>query len=228
MRKNKLIIIIPARGNSKEIKKKNFLLITKKKRLIDYTIEDAIKLKPDQIILSSEDNKILNYCLRYKKIIIHKRNKKLSNDNVHTIKVVINIIKDFKIEKKATVCMMLPTYPLRDVKKIKKLLKKFIASKKNALIGIKTLGVYENNLRFINKKNNSLYAKNIKIIQRQNAKEVFAVNGSFFASRAHLILKNKNFHHKKNSMYLISDDKNSVDINKKKDLKKFKYLLKRQ
>lgn len=226
MKKSKIIIIIPARGNSKGIKKKNFLLITKKKRLIDYTIKDAIRLKPNKIILSSEDNKILNYCSRYGQITIHKRNKKLSKDNVHTINVVINIIKELEIEKDSIVCMMLPTFPLRDIQMIKKKLKEFIFSKKKSLIGIKNLGVYENNLRFI-KKNNSLYAKNIKITQRQNAKKLYAVDGSFFASRANLILKHKNFHHKKNSMYLISNECNSVDINVKEDLKKFKNLLKR-
>jgi CMP-N-acetylneuraminic acid synthetase len=227
MKRNNIIIIIPARGNSKEIKKKNFLWIDKENRLIDYTIKDAIKLSPDKIILSSEDNKIIDHCLRYKEIIIHKRNKKLSKDNVHTIEVVINIIKNFKIERNTVVCMMLPTYPLRDVKMIRQKLKDFICSNKKSLIGIKSLGVYENNLRFVNKKNNSLYAKNIKITQRQKANEVFAVDGSFFASKAHLILKNKNFHRKKNSMYLISRDDNSIDINTKKDLLKFKHLVTR-
>ena len=43
MRKKKLkvLAIIPARKNSKGIKNKNFKIVNKKKRLIDYTIIEA-------------------------------------------------------------------------------------------------------------------------------------------------------------------------------------------
>ena len=82
-------------------------------------------------------------------------------------------------------------------------------------------------MRFLNIKNNTFYTKDINITQRQNANKVFAVDGSFFASRASFILKNLNFHSKKYSMYLISQNKNAVDINTKEDLLKFKSLVKR-
>ena len=62
---NKLIIIIPARMNSKGIKKKNLKKVNNKS-LINISIKQAIKLKPNKIFVSSEDKGLK------KKIIINK------------------------------------------------------------------------------------------------------------------------------------------------------------
>ena len=112
-----LVVIIPSRGNSKGIKNKNIGVYNGKK-LIDYSIFFAKKLKPSSIILSSESDKILSYCKKFK-IKLSKRNKELSKDNVHSINVVMDIIKNYKINNEMFICMLLPTYPLREFKKFK-------------------------------------------------------------------------------------------------------------
>ena len=58
---NNFIGIIPARRGSQSIKNKNLIKL-KKKRLIEYSLISASKSKfLKKIIISSDDNRILNY-----------------------------------------------------------------------------------------------------------------------------------------------------------------------
>ena len=59
----KILCIIPARGGSKGIPKKNLKLLLGKP-LIFHTLQTVKKLKKDKPYsnVSSEDKKILNYC----------------------------------------------------------------------------------------------------------------------------------------------------------------------
>ena len=84
MNKKNYIAFIPAKGNSERLKNKNLFPIGKKK-LIDFTIESAIKSKIfDKIYLSTDSQKIISYVkIKYKNIIIKKRNKNLCKN--HTL-----------------------------------------------------------------------------------------------------------------------------------------------
>ena len=87
------IAIIPARGNSKRIKRKNIKKFYNKP-IIQWTIEKLKKSKLfDLIIVSSEDNEILKISKKSKCDLVIKRPKKLSGDNVTTIAVIKHAIK---------------------------------------------------------------------------------------------------------------------------------------
>jgi len=217
-----LIVIIPARGNSKGIKRKN-LKIFNKKRIIDYSINFSKKIGAEKIIVSSEYKKIINYCKKFN-ILVDKRDKKLSNDNVHASKVVLSIVKKYKIKNHKYICLFLPTYPLRELKKFKKFIKNFLKSKFYSLIGIVDTGFYTNNLRFIKK--SLLTAKNLSLTQRQYAEKVYAVNGSIFLTKVSNIKKFKTFHSKKKSKYIICDTKFSIDLNNLDDVKRLEIFFK--
>ena len=61
-KKIKVLAIVPARKNSKGVKNKNFKIVNKKKRLIDYTIIEAKKSKYiSKIALTTDDKKIIDY-----------------------------------------------------------------------------------------------------------------------------------------------------------------------
>lgn len=219
----KLIIIIPARMNSKGIKKKNLKKINNK-NLVNITIKQAIKLGPKKIFVSSEDKNLKNKVLITKNVEFHERNKKLSNDNVHTIYVVLDIIKKYKIHNDTLIGLMLPTYPLREISKIKKQIKKFDIKKFYSLVGVTETKYYENNIRYLDDKG-KLIAKNFNLNQRQNSKKVFFVNGSFFLSSCKKLKKFKNFHNSKNMKPILCNPKLSIDINDHSDLKAVKKIL---
>ena len=214
------ICIIPARGNSKEIPNKN-LKIIKKKPLIFHSVDFALKLKVKKILISTESTKIRkiikkNYSKK-KEIIIDKRPLRLSEDNVHTSKVVIYLIKKYKIKLNDFIILLQPTSPFRNSEEIEKNINSFLKSQFDSLISLTKTKFYENNIRFIKKR--SIIAKNTSLKQRQSSRRVYYVNGTFFMSKVKSILKYKSFHNKKNSTFFISNDKYSTDINSKDDLK---------
>ena len=86
--------IIPARKGSVRIKNKNLMILNNKK-LIEYTLEQAIKTKGlDKILVTTDDERILKFSKKYKKVIFLKRNKKLSSSKSllkNAIKTQLNI-----------------------------------------------------------------------------------------------------------------------------------------
>ena len=98
LKNQKIIALIPARGMSKSILKKNLLKI-KNKTLIQ-RINIALKKSKyiDKIVCSSEDKQIINHCKK-NNIEFIKRPKNLSQDNsdiFFTAKHCINFYKKKK------------------------------------------------------------------------------------------------------------------------------------
>ena len=86
------VVIIPARAGSKRLRGKNRLIL-KKKPLVKWTIDFALKLNfVDDIILTTNDKFIVRLAKKYK-IKILERSKKLSKDNTKTIDVIFDVLK---------------------------------------------------------------------------------------------------------------------------------------
>ena len=124
MKKKFALGIIPARGGSKGIKKKNIVKLNGKP-LIYYTINVAKKSKYlDDFILTSDDKKIRNIAKKYSSKVIDRPNK-YSHDKI--LQEVDLLLKwttkkyEVKYKKKVDIVVLLyPTSPLRDVKSLDK------------------------------------------------------------------------------------------------------------
>ena len=92
------IAIIPARGGSKRLPRKNIRLLNGKP-LIYYTLEAVKQSKLfSKIILSSDDDEILELGSKVDGITIEKRDKSLAEDNVKVIDLVKKIAKALGIK----------------------------------------------------------------------------------------------------------------------------------
>ncbi len=126
-----IIGIIPARGGSKGIPKKNLVQICGKP-LIYWTIKSAFESKLlDTFFVSTEDINISNYCKSLGvKVII--RPKELSTDESKTIDLLhYHLINDFN--SSANLCTLQPTSPIRLDGTIDKCIKDFIDKKPSIL-----------------------------------------------------------------------------------------------
>ena len=91
---SKCIAIIPARGGSKGIPRKN-LRIFNGKPLLYYSIETAKKSSEVQeVYVSTEDKEITNYCLRQGVNVIERENN-LANDDITLDSVISSALKRF-------------------------------------------------------------------------------------------------------------------------------------
>ncbi len=126
-KKNKILVIIPARSGSKGIKDKNIKII-KKKPLLSHSIIYAKKSKfVDKIVVSTDSHKYANIAKKYKADVPFLRSKKLSGDKVQDYPVIRNCLKISEKYYKTLfdyIILLRPTSPFRENLLIEKGLKK--------------------------------------------------------------------------------------------------------
>lgn len=191
------VVIIPARAGSKRLRGKNRLIL-KKKPLVKWTIDFALKLNfVDDIILTTNDKFIVRLAKKYK-IKILERSKKLSKDNTKTIDVIFDVLKkcenqNYKIQN---IILLQVTSPFRSKKIIESAYKKYLIN---------------------NKKKSVVSVNDVKSIN---------LNGNFYIASKNFLNKNKSFVSKKNTIPIkLSSKRLQIDIDTKKDLQIAKSLI---
>jgi len=113
----KVIILIPARKNSKRLPNKNMKQLCGHP-LIHYQIETALKVKNiDDIYVNTDDENIITYCQeKYKdKIKIYQRKEELATDHTTMLEVVLDFVDNIDCDY---LILLQPTSPLLDSKYI--------------------------------------------------------------------------------------------------------------
>lgn len=150
-RKLKIIAMIPARLNSKRVKKKNLRLI-KNKPLVSYTIEIVKKCKLfDEIYLNSESEIFQNIAKKHN-IDFYLRNKKFSKDTSTNDEFALDFITNIKGD---ILIQILPTSPLISLNEINSFVNSMINKKYDTLVSVEEKQiacVYKNKEINFNKK----------------------------------------------------------------------------
>ncbi|MEY3236616.1 MAG: hypothetical protein RI883_717 [Bacteroidota bacterium] len=113
MNTSKLIAIIPARGGSKRIPRKNIKLFHGKP-IIAYSIEAAIQSGLfDEVVVSTDDEEIELIAKQFN-ALIHKRSAKNADDFATTSDVIDEVLKDLEstLGTIDVLCCIYPTSPL--------------------------------------------------------------------------------------------------------------------
>ncbi|MDD3013203.1 MAG: acylneuraminate cytidylyltransferase family protein [Candidatus Gastranaerophilales bacterium] len=130
----KIVGIIPARGGSKGIPRKNIKLLAGKP-LVAYSIEAAIKSKYiERVIVSTEDKEIAEISKKYGAEII-ERPCELAQDETKTAPVIAQVADELKKTGYVPdiIVLLQPTSPLRDEKIIDAALEQLIQSDKDSI-----------------------------------------------------------------------------------------------
>lgn len=110
------IAIIPARGGSKRIPRKNIKEFCEKP-ILAYSIEAALKTKLfDEIMVSTDDNEIAEVAKKYGASVPFMRSTETANDFAILKDVLNEVLSEYKKNGKEfdEVCCILPTAPLID------------------------------------------------------------------------------------------------------------------
>ena len=119
--KEKKLCIIPARGGSKRIPRKNIKDFLGKP-IIAYSIEAAIHSNLfDEVMVSTDDEEIADVAKKYGAKVPFMRSKENADDFATTVDVLIEVINDYKQLGKEfdTCCCIYPTAPLIKIEKLK-------------------------------------------------------------------------------------------------------------
>ena len=145
------IAIIPARGGSKRVKRKNIINIAGKP-LISYSIKTALKSGVfDKVYVNSDDDEILSISLEYG-AIPYKRPVDYAGDKIYIIDVVKEMIESLEMNKDSSIGVLLATSPLRNTEDICGAYNLF--KKKNKKHSIVSVTTYETPIQLAQYKEN--------------------------------------------------------------------------
>lgn len=224
----KILAIIPARGGSKEVPKKNIKELAGKP-LIVYTIEAAKKSEYiNRIVVSTDDPRIADISLKYGAETPYLRSSGLAADTTPTLPVLRDIVRF--LEKKDNyqpdiIVLLQPTSPLRTAKTIDEGIEKFLKNKRKTLISVSQ--VKENPFWMKVIKNGYLYPfiKNKhKYLRRQDLPEIYITNGALYICEAKKLSKEDPFNNDE-VIPFITDRRQSLDIDDPEDFILAEYYL---
>lgn len=225
----KILGLIPARGGSKGVPKKNIKLLGKLP-LIEYTINSAKESKfLTQIVVSTDDEEIAIAAevAGFKPPFI--RPTEIAQDTSTSLEVVQHAIAFYESQNIFfdAVCLLQPTSPFREKGSIDSAIEKFIASKADCLVSVLEIP-HEFNPHWAFEESSDGLLKiatgESKIIsRRQDLPKAFHRDGSIYISKTEVI-KNGSFYGNAVA-YIESNPQLYVNIDTMKDWEKAEKLL---
>ena len=134
----KNIAIIPARGGSKRIPRKNIRDFLGKP-IIAYSIESALESKLfDEVMVSTDDKEIIEIAEQYGAKVPFVRSNKNADDYATLSDVLIEVVEEYRKQGVVVqnVCCILPTAPFVTSKRLIEANKNFIENKYDSLFPV--------------------------------------------------------------------------------------------
>ena len=215
--KEKIIAIIIARGGSKSIPRKNVLPLHGKP-LVAWPIELAKSVKRiDRIIISTDDNEIMEIAKKYGAEAPFKRPPELAQDETPTLPVLQHCIKylEEKENYKADIILLLyPTSPFLKKERVEEALDLFKNTKCNSVVSVvKDWGRF-----WKNKEDKYIPFYPNERVNRQYYQPLYREDGSVYFSRYKVFMEMKKAVDDNNIQFIIMEEGENIDIDNPKDL----------
>ena len=218
------LAIIPARGGSKRLPRKNILDLCGKP-LISWSIEAGLKSKYiSKVVVSSDDEEILNISSNFGVDII-KRPYELANDTATTFDTVKHTIDNF--ENYDYIVLLQPTSPLRNEKHIDEAIELLEEKQADGIVSVCEMDhspLWSNTLPEDGNMRGFL-REEILNKRSQDLEKYYRLNGAVYICKTDKLLENKSFFLKDNIFAYIMDRKSSIDIDEEIDFEIAKVLI---
>ncbi len=221
----KVLALIPARGGSKGLPRKNVLEVGGKP-LIAWTIAEAKKSKyVDRLILSSDDQEIIGIAKQWGCEVPFVRPTELARDDTPGIEPVLHGIEALP-EKYDLVVLLQPTSPLRSVQDIDGCIERCLEEKAKACVSV---AVPEKSPYWMYSVNDHHRMSPILKLEgtterRQDLPKVYALNGAVYVADCEWLMEKKTFVAEETVAYEMPKER-SIDIDTELDLTLFKVLI---
>lgn len=181
--KTRYLVVIPARGGSKGIPRKNIKLLNGKP-LIHYTIEAAQSIFDfSRICVSTEDLEINAIAKQTGLNYTYIRPEKLATDTSSSHEVILDVIEHYQNQGLAfeTIILLQPTSPFRNSKHILEAISQFESSDCDMLVSVKETKCNPYfNLFEENESGNLELSKKGNFTSRQSAPKTYEYNGAIY------------------------------------------------
>ncbi|MFB6345528.1 MAG: cytidylyltransferase domain-containing protein [bacterium] len=218
MDQQKVLGVVPARGGSKGVSRKNVREVAGKP-LIAWTIEQAAEaVHLDRSIVSTEDDEIANVAREYGGEVPFTRPRRLAKDDVPSTKPIVHALDQLE-ESFDWVVKLHPTTPLRTADDIDQFLEFFEEHDAPACVSVtepetSPYWMFEMGTGNVLE---PLFEDEFEI-QRQDLDQIYAVNGAMYAADVGWLRENRTFYSDATVGFEM-DREHSLDIDDCFDLK---------
>lgn len=223
------LFVIPARGGSKGICKKNIRELCGKP-LICYTLETVSKLAPkEDICVTSDDEEIIRVVEDFGFRVPFRRPAELSTDTASQYEVVRHAYMHYLHEgrKYDNIVLLQPTSPLRDQAAVKEQIAEYSSSLDMVVSVMETAA----NPYFVlfeeDSEGNLVKSKAGSFTRRQDCPKVWQFNGSCYVINPDSLLKYNSFAEFRKIKKYVMPALNSVDIDNEIDWDFCEFLINR-
>lgn len=228
--KPSFLAIITARGGSKAIPRKNLQPLLGKP-LIAYTIIEALKSQLlSRVILSSDDQEIIDIGEYFGAEAPFVRPAELATDDspsIDTVKHALSFLEAKEGAKYDYIVLLQPTSPLRIVQDIDNALQKMLDLKADSVITVTEVGRYHpaKMKRLEKDRIVDIFDPSLDFAPKQKLPPLFIRNGALYAAKEEVIWK-KNSLRGDDCVASIMPPERSVDIDTRIDFKLAELLMK--
>lgn len=208
MTKNsRIVAIIPARGGSKGIKRKNLFEI-EGISLVERAFRLA-KKNPhiDKIYVSSDDNEIYSLAEKLGIATPKPRPDSLASDSAKTIDVIKNLIEEEILGIDDCILLLQPTTPLRTSADLNNIIFKFIENFEDAdaVISLSEIdGPHPYKAQIIFDGHVKSLMDNEASVPRQSLPQTYMPNGAFYLIKASVLMNENSFIPSRSLPYFMS------------------------
>ncbi len=221
----KILALIPARGGSKGIPKKNIKKLGGKE-LIRYSIELGLACTMiDQVVVSTDDEAIADVSRQAGASVPFLRPAALADDRSPTIDTVIHALQFFEAKGQIfdAVCLLQATSPFRTQEELHSAIQQFEQKQADSLISVREVPhVYNPHWVFKPTEDGQFLkiatGEETIISRRQDLPKAFHRDGAIYISKKEVILKERSLYGRKVAHYLMTDSPN-INIDSMEDWK---------
>lgn len=184
--------VIPARGRSKSVPRKNIRSL-RGKPLLAHTIESALAAETlDRVIVSTDDDKIAGVARKYGAEVPFLRPAELATDTVSLEPVLLhalNYLEDKENYPVDIIVLLQPTSPLRHADIIDQAVNKLLSTGADSVLTVCRKKDFHG---WMGKLNGDRFEPTFKERPRRQDTEEYSENGAVYATRKATLIKEKN------------------------------------
>ena len=208
----KVLAVIPARGGSKRLPRKNIKILAGKP-LIAYTIQAALEAGSiTDFLVSSEDFEIIAVAKKYGAPAPFVRPMDLATDGVRNIEVVLHSLKYMEKKKSITydiIVLLQPTSPIRNPAHIDQAVELLSGSDLDSLASVK--GPFKKRDPILKAVRDGVLEDYIPVRNISEVEPFYLYNAALYAVKRDYFVNNKKIISKR-QIPLIMDQFYSVDV----------------
>ena len=225
--KPKIIAIIPARGGSKGLPRKNVRLLNNKP-LIYYTIREALGSKSlDRIIVSTEDKEITELAKAYGAEVI-TRPAELAKDDTPILSVfqhAIQHLEEVEHYHPEVIVILQPTSPLRIAEDIDGVIEKFLQTDCDSVVSVCEVECPPQWMYTLKgDRLQPVIKEEKKTFRQQDVPEAYRLNGTVYVTHRDVIMKQNTVMGNDTRAYIMPLER-SIDIDTETDFKLAEVLM---